>query len=117
MRVYIACEVPAIKELLALGQAKFQEYLTPDQFDFDSEVDQESREHLISQLAADDSLVLNSGRIGLVIAADLSEIQLIDENLTLSMDQVAGVLASKDGEELSWFASDEIQFQLSEWEK
>ena len=111
MRVYIACEVPAIKELLALGQAKFQEYLTPDQFDFDSEVDQESREHLISQLAADDSLVLNSGRIGLVIAADLSEIQLIDENL------VAGVLASKDGEELSWFASDEIQFQLSEWEK
>ena len=44
-------------------------------------------------------------------------IQLIDENLTLSMAQVAGVLASKDGEELSWFASDEIQFQLSEWEK
>ena len=116
MRVYIASDLRTIKELLEIGQAQFQEYLTPDQFEFDHEVDLESREHLISQLAAEDSLELNNGRIGLVIAADLSETQLIDEKLTLRLDQVAGVLASRDGDELSWFASDEIRFHLAEWE-
>ena len=117
MRVYVACGLATIKELLKNGQAAFSEYLTPEQFEFDSEVDQESREHLISQLAADDSLELNNGRIGLVIAADLDQNQLTDDALILKRGQVAAVLTTLDGEELSWFAQDELEFQLADWEQ
>ena len=117
MRVYVASDLANIKELLKNGQATFVEYLTPEQFEFDAEVDVESREHLVSQLAAEDSLELNSGRIGLVIAADLDEGQLVSEALTIKLNQVAAVLTSKDGEELSWFSQDEIEYQIADWER
>jgi hypothetical protein len=117
VRVYIASELVTLKELLQNGQANFAEYLTPLQFEFDKEVDEESREHLISQLAAEDSLELNSGRIGLVIAADLDENQLANDVLTIMREQVAAVFTSRDGEELSWFAQDELEFQMADWER
>jgi hypothetical protein len=63
MRVYVATTPEAVKELL-VGSATFDEYLTPEQFEFDAEVVEEEREHLISLLAADDSLELNQGKFG-----------------------------------------------------
>lgn len=111
MRVYVATTPKALKELLA-GSATFDEYLTPEQFEFDAGVDQEEREHLVSLLAADDSLDLNQGKVGLVIAADLDEEQLNGESITLTFKQIAALLHSVDGEELSWFAPEEIAHQL-----
>ena len=111
MRVYVATTPEVIKELLA-GSATFDEYLTPEQFEFDAGVDEEEREHLVSLLAADDSLELNQGKVGLVIAADLDEEQLNGDSITLTFKQVAALLHSLDGEELSWFAPEEIAHQL-----
>jgi hypothetical protein len=111
MRVYVATTPEAIKQLLS-GSATFEEYLTPGQFDFDSGVSEEEQEHLISLLAAEDSLELNQGKFGLVIAADLNDEQLNGESINLGFNQVAALLHSLDGEELSWFAPDEIAHQI-----
>lgn len=114
MRVYVATTPEQIKELLQ-ASVTFEEYLTPDQFDFDSGVGDEEREHLISLLAADDAIELNQGKTGYVIAADLHEEQINGEAITLSLKQVAALLISEDGEELSWFAPEEIEYQLKSW--
>ena len=114
MRVYVATTPEALKELLD-GSATFEEYLTPGQFNFDEEIDEEAQEHLISLLAAEDSLELNKGKLGLVIAADLQDEQLNGEAITLEFKQVAAILYSQNGEELSWFAPEEIRFQIDSW--
>lgn len=114
MRVYVATTPEEVKKLLG-GSARFEEYLTPAQFDFDADVDEEAQEHLISLLAAEDSLELNNGKFGLVIAADLKDNQLDGTSITLDFKQVASLLYSEDGEELSWFAPEEIRFQIDSW--
>ena len=114
MRVYVATTPELINSLLTQA-VTFDEYLTPEQFEFDSGVDEEEREHLISQLAADDSLELNQGKAGFVIAADLKDNQLNGESITLNFSQVAALLYSEDGEDLSWFAPEEIKHQIVSW--
>jgi hypothetical protein len=114
MRVYVATTPDGIKELLT-GSATFEDYLTPAQFEFDANVDEEEQEHLISLLAADDSLELNHGKFGLVIAADLNDEQLNGEAIELKFNQVASLLHSTDGEELSWFAPEEIAHKIGEF--
>ena len=114
MRVYVATTPELINSLLTQA-VTFDEYLTPEQFEFDSGVNEEEREHLISQLAADDSLELNQGKAGFVIAADLKDDQLNGESFTLNFSQVAALLYSEDGEDLSWFAPEEIKHQIVSW--
>jgi hypothetical protein len=114
MRVYVATTPEQIAELLQAA-VTFEDYLTPEQFEFDGGVDEEEREHLVSLLAADDAIELNQGKTGFVIAADLSEEQLNGEAITLNFKQVAALLVSEDGEELSWFAPEEISHQLDSY--
>lgn len=114
MRVYVATTAAAVKQLLS-APVTFEEYLTPDQFEFDAGVGEEEQEHLISLLAADDSIELNQGKAGLVIAADLQEEQLSESAFSLKFSQVAALLYSVDGEELSWFAPEEIEHQIDSW--
>jgi len=114
VRVYIAATPQQVNSLLA-APIQIDEYLTPEQFNFDNSVDPEEQEHLISLLAAEDALELNGGRFGLVIAADLDDAQLESESFTLKFEQVASILYSSDGESLSWFAPEEIQYQIKEW--
>ena len=64
---------------------------------------------------ADDSIELNQGKAGLVIAADLQEEQLSESAFSLRFSQVAALLYSVDGEELSWFAPEEIEHQIDSW--
>ena len=115
MRVYLATTAKKIKQLIESNSADFEDYLTPEQFEFDAEVDEEAQEHLISLLAAEDSLELNDGKVGLVLAADLNDDQLDADLINLNLKQVAALLVSEDGEELSWFAPDEISHQLNSW--
>lgn len=114
MRVYVATTPELINTLLTQA-VTFDEYLTPEQFEFDAGVDEEEREHLVSQLAADDSLELNQGKAGFVIAADLKEDQINGESISVTFNQVAALLYSEDGEELSWFAPEEIKHQIASW--
>lgn len=114
MRVYIAATPQQLQALLSAPIA-IADYLTPEQFEFDGAVDVEEQEHLISLLAAEDALTLNSGKFGLVIAADLNDAQLDTEDFKLEFSQVAAVLYSEDGETLSWFAPEEIKFEIGTW--
>ena len=114
MRVYVATTPEQIAELLQAA-VTFEDYLTPDQFEFDGGVDEEEREHLVSLLAADDAIELNQGKTGFVIAADLKDNQLNGESITLNFSQVAALLYSEDGEDLSWFAPEEIKHQIVSW--
>lgn len=116
MRVYVAVTPEQLSALLAAPIA-IDEYLTPEQFEFDSQVDDEEREHLVSLLAADDARELNGGRFGLVLAADLDEAQLAESDLKLNFLQVAALLYSDDAESLSWFAPEEIRYQIGNWLK
>lgn len=115
MRVYVATSVNTLKGLIESNQATFDEYLATEQFDFPSNVDEEEREHLVSQLAADDSMEMNSGKRAFVLALDLREDQLNGEPITIDFGQVAALLKSDDDEELSWFAPEEIKFNIEEW--
>lgn len=114
MRVYVATTPELINTLLTQA-VTFDEYLTPEQFEFDAGIDEEEREHLVSQLAADDSLELNQGKAGFVIAVDLKDDQINGESISIAFNQVAALLYSEDGEELSWFAPEEIKHQIASW--
>ena len=115
MRVYVATTASNIKQLIDRGSAIFEEYLTPAQFEFDAEVGEEEREHLVSQLAADDSLELNSGKASFVLALDLTDEQLNGDSVEVKFSQIAALLHSEDGDELSWFAPEEIAFNIDNW--
>jgi len=116
MRVYVAVTALQVQQLLA-GPIVVNEYLTPAQFEFDAQVDDEEQEHLVSLLAAEDAIELNSNRFGLVIAADLNDYQLTQDAIQLEFSQVASLLYSDDAETLSWFAPEEIQYQIEAWLK
>lgn len=116
MRVYVAVTEAQLREILING-ISIDEYLTPAQFEFDSQVDEEEREHLVSLLAAEDSLELNGGKLGLVLAVDLDDAQLGDDDLRINFTEVAALLQTDDGQTLSWFAPEEIQFQIGTWAK
>lgn len=112
MRAYLATTPKQIEDLLNSGTATFHEYLTPDQFEFPEQVGEEEREDLIAQLAAEDSKDLNSGKASFVLAADLNDSQLEAEKLVLEFGQVAALLV---GQELAWFAPEEIKFEIENW--
>ena len=114
MRVYVATTPAQIKQLLDVS-VTFEDYLTPAQFQFDMEVGEEEREHLVSLLAADDAIELNEGRTGFVLAADLNDEQLNGESVTLKFSQIAALLQSDDGEELTWYSPEEIRFLIGGW--
>ena len=116
MRVYVAVTAAQLGELLN-NSIPVDDYLTPAQFEFDEQVDQEEREHLVSLLAAEDSMELNRGDLGLVLAVDLDDDQLGVDDLKISLNQVAALLQTDDGQSLSWFAPEEIQFQIGTWAK
>ena len=114
MRVYVAVTAKQLQELLN-GAIKVDDYLTPGQFEFPAQVDEEEQEHLISLLAAEDALELNGGRFGLVLAVDLDDQQLDSDSLELKFEQLAAVLYTDDGDGLSWFAPEEIRYQIDSW--
>ena len=114
MRVYVAVTAAQLQKLLSTA-IEIDEYLTPAQFEFDAQVDEEEREHLVSLLAAEDSLELNGGDLGLVLAVDLPDTQLDIDDLKLNFNQVAALLQTEDGQTLSWFAPEEIEFQIGAW--
>ena len=114
MRVYVATSLDQVKQLL-VAPIEIVDYLTPDQFEFDASVDDEAREHLISLLAAEDSLEINQGKSGFVLAIDLADEKLNLDLIEISLNSVAALLYSVDGEELSWFAPEEIAHQIDSW--
>lgn len=114
MRVYVATTPQKIKELLSKS-VSFDEYLTPQQFEFDVQVGEEEQEHLVSQLAADEAIALNGGKTGYVLAVDLNDDQLGQDVFSVDFAQIASILQSVDGEELNWFSAEEVEHYIDGW--
>ena len=90
-----------------------------------SDMDEEEGEFILSMLAADEALEmrLNPANPGFILALEVSEPEIAEhgENF-VTLNEVAkwesvqcAFLVSPDGEELTWFATQEIKLALQEW--
>jgi hypothetical protein len=92
-----------------------------------SDLDEEQGEYLLSMLAADEALEMrsNSEEPGFILALEISDAQVAEhgENFVNLIengrwdDVQCAFLVSPDGEELTWFATQEISAALSQWLK
>lgn len=90
-----------------------------------SDMDEEEGEFILSMLAADEALEMraNPANPGFILALEVSDPEISEhgENFVI-LKEVAkwesvqcAFLVSSDGEELTWFATQEIKPALEEW--
>jgi hypothetical protein len=90
-----------------------------------SDMDEEEGEFILSMLAADEALEMraNPANPGFILALEVSDPEIAEhgENFVI-LKEVAkwesvqcAFLVSSDGEELTWFATQEIKPALEEW--
>jgi len=90
-----------------------------------SEMDEEEGEFILSMLAADEALEMrtNPAKPGFILALEVSDPEIAEhgENFVILKDVAkwesvqCAFLVSSDGEELTWFATQEIKPALQEW--
>jgi hypothetical protein len=90
-----------------------------------SEMDEEEGEFVLSMLAADEALEMrtNLQGPGFILALEVSDPEIIEhgENFVILKDLAkwesvqCAFLVSPDGEELTWFATQEIKPSLDNW--
>ena len=90
-----------------------------------SEMDEEEGEFILSMLAADEALEMraNPEKPGFILALEVSDPEIAEhgENFVILKDVAkwesvqCAFLVSSDGEELTWFATQEIKPALQEW--
>jgi hypothetical protein len=90
-----------------------------------SDMDEEEGEYILSMLAADEALEMraNPANPGFILALEVNDPEIAEhgENF-VTLKEVAkwesvqcAFLVSPDGEELTWFATQEIKPALQEW--
>ena len=90
-----------------------------------SDMDEEEGEYILSMLAADEALEMraNPANPGFILALEVNDPEIAEhgENFVI-LKEVAkwesvqcAFLVSPDGEELTWFATQEIKPALQEW--
>ena len=90
-----------------------------------SEMDEEEGEFLLSMLAADEALEMraNQTSAGFILALEVSDPEIAEhgENFVILKDLAkwenvqCAFMVSPDGEELTWFATQEIKPALCDW--
>mgnify|MGYP000241416426 CR=1 FL=1 len=90
-----------------------------------SDMDEEEGEFILSMLAADEALEMraNPEKPGFILALEVSDAEIAEhgENFVVLKDLAkwesvqCAFLVSPDGEELTWFATQEIKPALQEW--
>ena len=90
-----------------------------------NEMDQEEGEFILSMLAADEALEMrtNPAKPGFILALEVSDPEIAEhgENFVILKDVAkwesvqCAFLVSSNGEELTWFATQEIKPALQEW--
>jgi len=127
MRAYIPVVPSQIEVLLREGRFRFPQAFVTTRlfFEENSEVDEEEREFELSLLAAQESREIQKSQEsnGYVLAVNLTSVQSGNESgfqvallSELEWSQVDAVLiAQSEEEELTWFASQEVQDNLPSW--
>jgi hypothetical protein len=88
-----------------------------------SELDEEEREFILTMLAAEESLDLREEGYGFVLAGDIPADVIIEEGADsikvsgeINRDWAACIfLVSPDGEDLTWYAIQEVENLLPSW--
>jgi hypothetical protein len=129
MRGYVAMTAQEVADFLATGIFDVSDVYAPtSQFIVDhSDLDDEEIEYTLSMVAAEDAVDMKtptSGRACVLtfeVPADMiseSHDMSISLSAPLKWENLECLFeVSDDGEELTWFATQEIQTQLPEWQK
>ena len=127
MRSYVGVSVEELEALLARTSISIPTLFapTPEFIATHSELGEEEHEFILSMLAAEESLELREAGQGYVLAVEVPD-SLIKEmgadslavDAPISLDWIACIfLVSPDGEELTWFAIEEVPSMLPSWRK
>ena len=127
MRSYVGVSVDELEALLASASISIATLFapTPEFISTHSELGEEEHEFILSMLAAEESLELREAGQGYVLAVEVPD-SLITEmgadsisiNQTIALEWIACIfLVSPDGEDLTWFAIQEVASMLPSWRK
>ena len=127
MRGYMATTAAEIAEFLATGSALVESLYAPT-IKFQTaniDLNEEESEYALSLLAAEEALELRADAIGpaFVLALEVPEDIILEHSeISITLKENAAwkyvecaFLVSEDGEELTWFATQEIPENLKAW--
>ena len=127
MRGYVGVSVDELEALFASTSISIPTLFAPtaEFIATHSELGEEEHEFILSMLAAEESLELGEAGQGYVLAVEVPD-SLINEvgadsvsiDAPISLEWIACIfLVSPDGEELTWFAIEEVPSMLPSWRK
>jgi hypothetical protein len=127
MRSYVGVSIEELEALLASTSISIPALFgaTTEFIATHSELGEEEHEFILSMLAAEESLELREGGQGYVLAVEVPD-SLISEmgadsisiDAPIALEWVACIfLVSPDGEDLTWFAIEEVASMLPSWRK
>jgi hypothetical protein len=127
MRGYVGVSVDELEALFASSSISIPTLFAPTSefIATHSELGEEEHEFILSMLAAEESLELREVGQGYVLAVEVPD-SLIKEvgadsvsiDAPISLDWIACIfLVSPDGEDLTWFAIEEVPSMLPSWRK
>jgi len=129
MRGYVAMTAQEVKDFLSAGSFDVSDIYAPtSQFIVDNQdLDDEEIEYTLSMVAAEDALEMKTVISGAacVLAFEIPA-EIISESHDMSVSLSAPLLwknveclfeVSSDGEELTWFATQEIAGSIEQWMK
>ena len=127
MRGYVGVSTDELEALFAISSISIPTLFAPtaEFIATHSELGEEEHEFILSMLAAEESLELRETGQGYVLAVEVPD-SLIKEvgadsvsiDAPISLEWIACIfLVSPDGEELTWFAIDEVPSMLPSWRR
>jgi hypothetical protein len=125
MRAYIGLTFDEVNVLFSTRELSAETMFAPTS-EFvvtHAELDEEEREFLLSMLAADESIELRESGFGFVLAAEIPEGVIVESgadsikiSAAINLEWAQCIfLVSSDGEELTWFAIQEVENLLPSW--
>lgn len=125
MRAYVGLTFEEVSALVSGDPLKIEILFaaTAEFIATHSELDEEEREFILTMLAAEESLDLREEGFGFVLAGDIPADVIIEEGADsikvsgeINRDWAACIfLVSPDGEDLTWYAIQEVENLLPSW--
>jgi hypothetical protein len=125
MRAYVGLTFAEVSALISGESLKIEILFAPtaEFIATHSELDEEEREFILTMLAAEESLDLREEGFGFVLAGDVPTDVIIEEGADsikvseeINRDWAACIfLVSPDGEDLTWYAIQEVENLLPSW--
>jgi hypothetical protein len=125
MRAYVGLTFEEVSALISGDPLKIEILFaaTAEFVATHSELDEEEREFILTMLAAEESLDLREEGFGFVLAGDIPIDVIIEEGADsikvsgeINRDWAACIfLVSPDGEDLTWYAMQEVENLLPSW--